>query len=129
MRRVASFLAGAVLVGVLVGGGSGATATTSTVQILYRADRHIPARQTCTKKELFVVPPTADGSVDGIERMAQVQGTSSVFVVGTRVQIQSATSGYFETCLNAPVPPGHHNGIAGGGGVNVTTLFFGIPAS
>jgi len=100
----------------------GATATTNSLQVLYRAYGHIPTGQICTKRGLFVVPPTADGSVYGMVRMAQVQGTSSVWVVGTRIQVQSATSGYFETCLNAPAPEAY-------GGVTVTTMFFGVPAS
>jgi len=122
MKRLASFVAVAIVAGALVGGGSGAGATTNTVQILFQADQHIPAGQTCTKRALFVVPPTADGSVDGIVRMAQVQGTSSVWVVGTKIQVLTATSGNYETCLNAPAPTTY-------GGVGVATTFFGVPAS
>jgi len=98
---------------------AGAT-TAPNVQILFREDEHIPAGQTCTRHTSFFVPPLVDGSVSGVERMAQVQGTSSVWVVGVRIQPLTATGGNYQTCLNAPAPAG---------GVNVLTMFFGIAAS
>jgi len=115
MKRLASFVAGAVVVGALVGGGSGAGATTNQqVQVVFREDTHIRAGETCRWFQ-FSVPPLNDSLSSGIERIAQVLGVSSVFVVGTRIRPLTTTSGNYEVCLNAPAPAA----------LNVETLIFG----